>query len=97
MRALVDVFPGSTHVRELGMKDAPDHLIWDQAKRDGLIIISKDTDFYQRGLLFGHPPKLVWIRRGNCSTATVESILRNHLDEIRQFAQDPQASCLVLY
>lgn len=97
VRALTDAFPGSTHVRDLGMKDADDRLIWEQAKLDGLMIVSKDSDFYQRGQLFGHPPKLIWIRRGNCSTAAIEAILRKHLDQIRQFAQDPQTACLVLY
>jgi predicted nuclease of predicted toxin-antitoxin system len=33
--------------------------------------VSKDTDFHQRSFLFGGPPKVVWIRLGNCSTEDI--------------------------
>jgi predicted nuclease of predicted toxin-antitoxin system len=83
VRALEDLFPGSEHARTLGLKAADDRLIWEQAKRDDLSIVSKDSDFYQRSLLFGHPPKVIWIRRGNCSTVAVEAILRMHFQDVK--------------
>ena len=60
-------------------------------------IVSKDSDFYQRSLLRGHPPKVLWIRRGNCSTKTVEEILRQHQDDIERFMLDPGSACLMLW
>lgn len=46
VRALEDLFPGSEHVRNLGLKAADDHVIWEQAKSNDSIIVSKDSDFY---------------------------------------------------
>ena len=67
--ALADVFPDSAHVDRLGLGDEPDSVIWEYAKAHGYILVSKDSDFHKRSLLYGHPPKVVWIRRGNCSVA----------------------------
>ena len=96
VRALQDLFPDSEHVRDLGLKAADDRSIWDHAKGNGLIIVSKDSDFYQRSLLSGHPPKVVWIRRGNCSTAAVEAILRTHFQDVKDFYEDAYESFLIL-
>ena len=66
--ALADLFPESAHVDRLGMGGEPDPVIWEYAKCHGFVLVSKDSDFHERSLLYGHPPKVVWIRRGNCST-----------------------------
>lgn len=66
---LADVFPGSAHVRDVGLASADDADVWDYAKRNGLAIISKDADFRQLSFLHGFPPKVVWLRVGNRSTA----------------------------
>lgn len=60
------------------------------------MIASKDADFYQRSLLFGHPPKTIWIRRGNCSTKTIQMILRSHYDDIKNFYNDAYEAILIL-
>jgi predicted nuclease of predicted toxin-antitoxin system len=96
VRALEDLFRDSEHVRNLGLKAADDRLIWEQAKSNDLIIVSKDSDFYQRSLLFGHPPKIIWIRRGNCSTVDVEAILRKHFQAVKDFYEDAYESFLIL-
>ena len=95
-RSVADIFPDSLHVRAVGLKAADDSLIWSYAKANGFMIVSKDSDFYQMSLLFGHPPKVVWIRRGNCSTADIEAILRNHFDDIKTFYEDAYESFLIL-
>jgi len=70
-------------------------LVWQYAT-SGLIIVSKDSDFYQRSLLFGQPPKVVWIRRGNCSTRDIEALMRAHFNDIMDFNDDAQETFLVL-
>ena len=45
--ALVDLYPGSTHPRDIGLKTSDDRLIWEYAKNNGFMIISKDADFSQ--------------------------------------------------
>lgn len=61
-----------------------------------MVIVSKDSDFHHRSLLFGFPPKVIWIRRGNCSVQEIETILRDHQAEITEFDEDLQGAFLVL-
>ena len=95
-RSLAGIFPGSLHVGTVGLKAADDSLIWSYAKDNDFLIVSKDADFYQMSLLFGHPPKVIWMRRGNCSTADIEAILRQRFNDIQTFYEDRYESFLVL-
>jgi predicted nuclease of predicted toxin-antitoxin system len=83
-------------VREVGLRDADDTAIWEYAKQHDLVIISKDSDFKQRSLLYGSPPKFVWIRLGNCSVHAIEVLLRKHSITLHTFAQNPQLPILIL-
>lgn len=75
VRLLADLFPESVHVRDIGLKSADDLLVWSYAEENDLMIVSKDSDMHDRSFLFGYPPKVIWIRLGNCSTNDVEQIL----------------------
>jgi predicted nuclease of predicted toxin-antitoxin system len=55
VQRITDLFPDSTHVNSIGLKDAGDSIIWDWAKQHGFTIVAKDTDFYQRAIVLGHP------------------------------------------
>lgn len=89
-------FPGSIHVRDVGLSAADDQVVWNFAAQNGLTIVSKDSDFQQRALLYGHPPKVIWIRLGNCSTATIAALLRARQSDALAFEADPLASFFVL-
>jgi predicted nuclease of predicted toxin-antitoxin system len=93
---LEDVFPGSQHVREVGLKEADDSAVWDYAKQHGFVIASKDSDFHQRSFVLGYPPKVVWIRLGNCSTRDIERLLRQYVNAIEAFNADAEAAFLSL-
>jgi predicted nuclease of predicted toxin-antitoxin system len=93
---LATEFPGSDHVRNAGLATSPDPDVWAYAAAHGFVIVSKDTDFQQRALLHGHPPKVIWVRLGNCSTAAVATLLRSRLADILAFEADPAASFLAL-
>ncbi len=82
-RALEDLFPDSLHV-------------WDYARQHGFVIVSKDADFHQRSFVFGAPPKVVWVRLGNCSTADVERLLRHRSRVIEAFGADEELAFLSL-
>ncbi len=90
-------FSNSVHVRDLGLKGFSDQDIWEYARNHGLIIVSKDSDFYQRSLFFGHPPKVVWLRIGNCSRSQVIELIRKYKQEIYSFNSDRLESVLVVY
>lgn len=52
------------------------------AGENGFVIVTKDADYGELHSLYGAPPKVIWIRRGNCSTAAIEVILREHVGDI---------------
>ncbi len=89
-------FPGSTHVRDAGLAAAPDPDVWAYAAANGLVLASKDTDFQQRALHYGHPPKVIWVRLGNCLTASVATLLRAHRATLLAFEADPSAAFIAL-
>lgn len=89
-------YPGSAHVRDFGMTRAADPAVWSHAAASGFVIVSKDVDFQQRALLMGHPPKVVWIRLGNCLTASVAMLLRSHRASLLAFESDPSAAFIAL-
>ncbi len=93
---LADLYPALVHVRDVGLKNVPDELVWQYAQDNDLVIVSKDSDFHHRSLLFGFPPKVIWLRRGNCSVQDVETMLRDHQAEIEAFDNDPEGAFLVL-
>lgn len=93
---LADIYPGSVHVRDVALQSEADELVWQYAQENALIIVSKDSDFHHRSLLFGFPPKVIWIRRGNCSTRDIEAMLRTYQAQIEQFGDDAQGAFLVL-
>jgi predicted nuclease of predicted toxin-antitoxin system len=95
---LVDLFPGSAHVQDLGLSQASDASVADFWRTGRLyILVSEDSDFFEPALLRGHAAKIVWIRRGNCSTAEIENILRRHTGEITQLARTEKLYLLMLY
>ena len=87
VEALADIFPESLHIREVGLKSAPDPVVWAYAATAGCMIVSKDADFRQRSFLYGHPPKVIWIRLGNCSTREIARLLRDRLRKLRDLAK----------
>ncbi len=78
------------------MSEASDEGIWEYARNHDYIIVSKDSDFQARSLLYGSPPKSIWLRVGNCDVKTIERLLRRHSATIRTFAQDPVSSHLMI-
>ena len=96
LTAVGDLYPGSTHVREVGLQAADDDTVWRYAAEHGLVIVSKDADFHERSFVQGHPPKVIWIRRGNCSTDEVGAILRDRHAEMLEFERDQEGSFLAL-
>ncbi len=81
---IVDLYPNSEHVKTLGLVNTDDILIWEYAKTNDFLIVSKDSDFHQRSLLYGHPPKFIYLRIGNSPTSKIVQTLRNNFDTIIQ-------------
>lgn len=94
--ALADIYADSVHIREVGLRDADDSAIWEYAQLNGFVIVSKDSDFQQRSLLYGSPPKFIWLRIGNCPTKAIEDLLRKHSVAIHTFNLDNVRAHLML-
>jgi predicted nuclease of predicted toxin-antitoxin system len=93
---LAAAFPGSMHVRDCGLKGSTDSVIWSYARANGFTLVSKDSDFCQRNVLYGQSPKLVWLRIGNCTRDTLLSLLKSHESEINALDTDSNQFVLVI-
>ena len=73
---LADLYPGARHVAAVGLERATDAEVWAYAGAHGCAIVTKDADFTDTAVLRGSPPKVIWLRLGNCTTGGVERALR---------------------
>jgi predicted nuclease of predicted toxin-antitoxin system len=97
VRRLYDIYPDSAHVSQLGLDRADDAEIWAFAQKNSFTIVSKDTDFNDLGTLRGFPPKIIWLRRGNCSTNDIGEILRKHEIAVRALLENEKVGLLTLF
>ena len=93
---LADVFPGSGHVYPLGLDRESDDAVWNYARDNGFTLVTKDADFSDMNLLRGFPPRVLWLRIGNCTTTQVEALLRLNRTIIEQMENDPATGILAL-
>lgn len=93
--SLADAFEEVRHVRALGLDQATDVEIFAHAREHDLTIVTKDADFQVLLALHGAPPRVVWLRMGNATTATMEAALRRRAWAIREF-HEGQGACLMI-
>lgn len=94
--SLSDVFPNSVHVADIGGLAGDDMAIWSYARDNGLTIVSKDSDFHHMSFVLGSPPKVVWLRVGNCPTDLIERVLRDNIGEMALFQQSEDAALFII-
>lgn len=97
MTRLADIFPDASHVQFHGFTEADDSEIWEFAKVEQFCIVTQDADFAERSRLYGSPPKVIWLRCGNATTANVEAILRAGVEAIQELMSNPTLDSLELY
>src|SRR5215475_5173344 len=77
--ALAVIYPASAHVSDVGLLGASDLAIWQYARDNGFVLVSKDDDFNRLSVWLGPPPKVIGVGLGNCSTQDVIHLLQqNH-------------------
>ncbi|MES2394338.1 MAG: DUF5615 family PIN-like protein [Acidobacteriota bacterium] len=96
VESLAEIYPGSQHVHSVGLGAVDDTVIWNYAKEHGFSIVTKDSDFPDRCILMGHPPKVIWLRLGNCRNAEVEALLMAGQSRVRAFLEESDEACLWL-
>ncbi len=93
---LVDAFPGSEHVSTAGLATADDLMVWAYAAVHDMAIVTKDSDFSDLSVLRGAPPKVIWLRIGNCTTEAAVQVFLSRREVIDAFLQDPAVGLLSL-
>jgi predicted nuclease of predicted toxin-antitoxin system len=94
VKRLNDLFPNCDQVRNLGLENASDVEIWQFAKNNCYTIVTFDSDFYEFSLIWGHPPKIIWLRVGNTTTNQIDQLLRSHVKNLLSFEDDDDLACL---
>lgn len=93
---LAEVYPDSSSVRAEGLEGASDTVVWSHAARAGFVLVTKDEDFHRLSVFHGFPPKVVWLRIGNCSTEEIADLLRTRRADIDAFVRHREAVFLAL-
>jgi predicted nuclease of predicted toxin-antitoxin system len=61
-------------LRDLGLRDAEDPEIFEAAKVQKAIVMTKDSDFVDLVERLGSPPQIIWLTCGNTSNARLREI-----------------------
>jgi len=90
-------FDGCLHVDDTGLAiPAKDTEIWNYAKKQEMLIVTNDEDFWHLSILNGFPPKVVLLRTGNQSRKFIEQILINAKTQIKAFLESSEYGILEL-
>ena len=82
------LFPEAKQVRSLGLENSTDREIWEYAKHNDFTIVTFDADFYDMSNLYGHPPKIIWLRTGNRRTSDLAKLLLDRSGIIKEFLSE---------
>ena len=93
---LQSTFPGSSQVALIGLESKSDSDIWQYAKDNGFMIVSRDSDFQERSLVAGHPPQVIWLKIPNHFKAITLNILLDHHQEIEHVLTKQDLACVEL-
>jgi predicted nuclease of predicted toxin-antitoxin system len=85
---LQNTFTEAKHVRDFNLQFATDRQIWNFAKQNGFALVTFDSDFNDLATLFGHPPKIVWLRFGNTLTQNLVNKIKQRKEIITLFLTD---------
>lgn len=77
-------YPGSNQVVLMGMESASDKEVWQRAKKDGYVIVTRDADFQELSLVWGQPPQVIRLRTFNQSSAATLKILLDNKNAITE-------------
>ena len=95
---IAGIFSEVIHIKSLGLTDANDYQIFMVARQQGFVaVLTQDEDFYNLLLEHGVPPKIIWLRTGNCSTAFLAEVILRNAALIKNFLEDDIQDCLELY
>jgi predicted nuclease of predicted toxin-antitoxin system len=74
-------------IRDLGLRDVEDREIFEAARHENAIVMTKDSDFVLLLDRFGAPPRVIWVTCGNTSNARLKEILTSTLPKALELLQ----------
>lgn len=78
-----ETFPESAHIAALNLDKASDFEVWEYAKNNGFVIVTKDSDFNDLTTYYGFPPHIIWLRSGNSSVEKNAELLLGYAERIK--------------
>ena len=90
-------YPGSSQIALLQLEAASDREIWEYARVNNFIIVTRDSDFHELGILYGAPPKIIWLKAGNQSKASTLRSLLDGKKEISAVLLQENKNCIEIY
>lgn len=74
----------ATAVRDLGLRDVTDEVIFRRARSAEVVMISKDFDFVEMVTRYGAPPQLRWVTCGNLSNERLRQVFESVFEKAQQ-------------
>ncbi len=91
------LYPNSTQVALVGLEQSDDKTIRQYAIDNDFVIVTKDADYYDMTVLYGQPPKIIWLKTGNQSKAATIKILQDNQQAIEQALIMDDKACIEIY
>ncbi len=70
-------------LRDVGLRDATDETIFEAARAQSAVVITKDRDFIALVERYGPPPQVIWLTCGNTSDSHLQTLLLETWPQIR--------------
>jgi predicted nuclease of predicted toxin-antitoxin system len=80
-----------SHVMDIGLLNASDEEIFFRARKENIIVMSKDIDFVNLLEKYNQPPKVIWLTCGNTSNDRLKQILKNTLQRAFEVLQQSES------
>ena len=90
LEALEPIYPGSTQVKFVNLGQRDDLTVWRFAKDNDFTIVTKDSDFHEFSVVFGSPPKVIWLKCGNRTKSYVRGLLLDNQEEVKALSEIQQ-------
>ena len=78
-------------VRDLGLAAVADLVLFDYARLEAAVVLTKDSDFAELLHRLGAPPQIVWITCGNVSNQHLRSLFNATFKKVLQLLQDGES------
>ncbi len=90
-------YPDSTQITLVNMETASDREVWQFAKKNDYVIVTKDSDFYDLSLILGTPPRIIWIKTGNVTKSAITNLLLQNREQLETMFISDGKACVELY